>query len=83
MVTVAEKQRDIQQRFGISNQKFAELFQEQTGRRLGPELMGQDYDALREAKIGSAQSLQSRQSVRFLKWPGRLAEPSSRLVVPD
>ena len=56
MVTVAEKQRDIQQRFGISNQKFAELFQEQTGRRLGPELMGQDYDALRKAKIGSAQS---------------------------
>ena len=56
MVTVAEKQRDIQQRFGISNQKFAELFQEQTGRRLGPELMGQDYDALRKAKIGSARS---------------------------
>lgn len=56
MTTVAEKQREITQRFGISDQKFAQLFEEKTGRSLGPALMDQDYDALRKAKIGSVQS---------------------------
>lgn len=47
MVTVAEKQREITQRFGISNEQFAKLFQEQTGQALSPDLMGQDYDSSR------------------------------------
>lgn len=47
MVTVAEKQQEITQRFGISNEQFAKLFQEQTGQALSPDLMGQDYDSLK------------------------------------
>ena len=56
MPTVAEKQRLIQQKHGISAQQFAQLFEESTGRKLSPQLMDQDYDALRKAKIGSVQS---------------------------
>ena len=50
MPTVAEKQRDITQRYGISDDQFAQLFEEKTGRKFSPSLLNEDYDSLKQSK---------------------------------